>query len=268
MQVDTATFSRRLGAIGEVEDVATLRRATLNVLALFGITGAYFVAPLSADVRVPRAITAFGLSWIWERQYRARLCHLDPTPRIAIERLAPVRWPDDLVDAELSTQEKRYLAIVAQHGLGRGVGIACFGPSGRSGFLGAVLPSDASVPDELGLQRLQTLGQVSFQQYCRMVRRAQEIPPLSNREVEVLHWIGRGKSNSVIAQILGISSSSVDVYIRRIFAKLGVTDRTTASVKAHSLGLLVSADYEQFVRESTAHDGSTAISGDPDEPDS
>jgi hypothetical protein len=44
----------------------------------------------------------------------------------------------------------------------------------------------------------------------------------------------------------------VDVYVRRLFAKLGVSDRTTASIKAYALGLLVSADYEQFVKASRA----------------
>ena len=254
MQVETEAFSRCLGTVGDASDVATLRLATMDALALFGIQGAYFSAPLTADMRVPRAITARGLSWVWERQYRARLCHLDPLPRVAMEKLVPVLWPDDLRDEVLSTQEARYLAIAAQYGLARGVGVACFGPSGRSGFLGAVLPQGAPRPDEVDLQRIQTIGQSSFRHYCRLIRRVQEIPPLSNREIEVLHWIGRGKSNSVIAQLLGISSSSVDIYTRRIFAKLDVTDRTTASVKAHSLGLLVSADYERFVQESTAQD--------------
>jgi LuxR family quorum-sensing system transcriptional regulator CciR len=101
----------------------------------------------------------------------------------------------------------------------------------------------------MNLRRIQTVGQTAFRVYCNIVQNSQDLPALSNRELEVLYWIGRGKSNSVIAEILAISPSSVDVYVRRIFAKLDVTDRTTASIKAITQGLLVSGDYERFVAE-------------------
>ena len=57
-----------------------------------------------------------------------------------------------------------------------------------------------------------------------------ENPELSAREKEVLNWIARAKSNVDIAEILGISASSVDTYTRRIFEKMGVHDRISATV--------------------------------------
>ncbi len=250
MHVALEDFSRGLSAIGKTETVVALREATMAALNLLGITKAFYVAPLSGDVRVGRLVTNMGLSWVWERQYRARLNRIDPLPRIALARLEPFYWPDQIADEKLSKQEGRYLAIAAQYGLGRGIGVPCFGPQGRAGFLGAIIGADAPDPEEADLQRVGSIGQASFRHYCKLIQHAQEMPALSNRELEVLHWIGRGKSNSVIAEILEISPSSVDVYVRRIFAKLDVTDRTTASVKAYSLGLLVSGDYERFVHES------------------
>jgi len=68
-------------------------------------------------------------------------------------------------------------------------------------------------------------------------------PALSRRELEVIRWIGEGKSNAVIAAILDISKSSVDIYVKRIFAKLRVHDRTTASVRALALGLIAPASH-------------------------
>jgi LuxR family transcriptional regulator, quorum-sensing system regulator CciR len=260
MPVDLEKFSGRLVAIGSCDAVAPLRQATMHALALLGISAAYFIAPLTRDPRIGRIITNIGLPWIWERQYRARLHLIDPLPQFAVDRLAPFYWPDDLADVKLDKKQQRFMQIAAQYGLARGVGVACFGPDGRSGFLGAALPDDMPPPDSAMLQGIQAIGQTSFQTYCRIVKRATEVPPLSNRELEVLHWIGRGKSNSVIAEILAISPSSVDVYVRRIFAKLGVTDRTTASVKAFALGLLVSGDYEKFVNETRARQDAE---GDP-----
>lgn len=258
--MDLEEYSRRLAAIGQCDTVVPLRRATEHALALLGIAAAYFIAPLTRDPRIGRVITNFGLPWAWERQYRARLHLIDPLPDIAVQRLSAFCWPDDLAGEKLGKQQSRFMQIAAQHGLARGIGVACFGPDGRSGFLGAALADDAPTPDREMLQQVHAIGQNSFQTYCRIVKRAQEAPQLSNRELEVLHWIGRGKSNSVIAEILGISPSSVDVYVRRIFAKLDVTDRTTASVKAFALGLLVSGDYEKFINETRSRQ---AEEGDP-----
>jgi DNA-binding NarL/FixJ family response regulator len=62
--------------------------------------------------------------------------------------------------------------------------------------------------------------------------------PLSGRELEVLRLVARGKTNQEIAQVLGLSALTVKTYVQRIIAKLGVSDRTQAAVRAAELGLL------------------------------
>lgn len=61
---------------------------------------------------------------------------------------------------------------------------------------------------------------------------------LSEREIEALRLIAAGNTNRQIAQELNISLSSVKTYVQRIIKKLGVSDRTQATVKAIELGLL------------------------------
>lgn len=249
MQVDVDEYSRRVEAVGACTEVAPLRQAVMHALALFGIEKAYFLAPLSRDPRVTRILTNWGMPWEWEKQYRERLYQSDPMPELVMASPEPVFWPRDLPLADLTARQKRYVDLAAQYGMGRGVGVACFGPGGRSGFLGAILPEQGEEPTAADLRRIQSVGQTAFRVYCNIVRYSDDLPTLSNRELEVLYWISRGKSNSVIAEILEISPSSVDVYVRRLFAKLDVTDRTTASVKAMAHGLLVSGEYERFVAE-------------------
>ncbi len=65
-----------------------------------------------------------------------------------------------------------------------------------------------------------------------------ELPALSRREVEVLGWVARGKSNGLIGEILGISSATVDAHLRRIYLKLGVFDRISAAVRGIGTGLI------------------------------
>ena len=89
-----------------------------------------------------------------------------------------------------------------------------------------------------------------------------KVPALSNRELDVMTWMCAGKSNPVIAQLLGISRSSVDVYAMRIFQKLGVSDRTEACLRAFSLGLTVTRDYIELVAEASKREPGSQV--DPD----
>lgn len=50
---------------------------------------------------------------------------------------------------------------------------------------------------------------------------------LTRREAAVLHLLRLGKSNKVIALELGLSESTVKVYVRNIMLKMGVAHRAT-----------------------------------------
>jgi DNA-binding NarL/FixJ family response regulator len=64
---------------------------------------------------------------------------------------------------------------------------------------------------------------------------------LTQREAEVLGWVACGKSNRDIAEILKISSRTIDKYLEQIYAKLGVENRTAAA--AIALATLNNASY-------------------------
>lgn len=51
---------------------------------------------------------------------------------------------------------------------------------------------------------------------------------ISERQAEVLYWVGEGKSNADIATILDISKRTVDKHLEAIYAKLAVENRTAA----------------------------------------
>jgi predicted ATPase/DNA-binding CsgD family transcriptional regulator len=60
---------------------------------------------------------------------------------------------------------------------------------------------------------------------------------LSPREVEVLHLIAAGANNAAIAQQLVISLHTVKTHVAHILAKLDVTSRTEAALRARELGI-------------------------------
>ena len=86
-----------------------------------------------------------------------------------------------------------------------------------------------------------------FSTYCRALSRdrtpiAVSITPtdgaLSEREVEILHWVREGKSNHEIGMVLSISPITVKNHIQRILKKLQASNRTQAVSKAISLRFL------------------------------
>jgi len=62
--------------------------------------------------------------------------------------------------------------------------------------------------------------------------------PLSQRELEVLGLIARGRSNREAAADLFISEATVKTHLLHIYAKLGVKDRAAAVAAAFERGLL------------------------------
>jgi DNA-binding response OmpR family regulator/DNA-binding CsgD family transcriptional regulator len=92
--------------------------------------------------------------------------------------------------------------------------------------------------DELRLQYLAKFGPNEI--LLRLVRGRKVGSPaqfsrelgLTNRESEVLSWLSVGKTNRDIAQILGLSPRTVDKHLEQIYAKLGVENRTAATMIA------------------------------------
>ena len=74
----------------------------------------------------------------------------------------------------------------------------------------------------------------------------EELPPgrLSPREREVLQLLTKGQTNREIARKLTVSVSTVKIHVEHILAKLEVSDRTQAAVRAIEMGLVSTTSME------------------------
>src|SRR5262245_55894848 len=61
---------------------------------------------------------------------------------------------------------------------------------------------------------------------------------LTERELEAVTWVSRGKSSADIAVILGISERTVNFHMDNVMKKMGVCSRIQAAVKCAMLGLI------------------------------
>ncbi len=63
---------------------------------------------------------------------------------------------------------------------------------------------------------------------------------LTERETDVLRAVAQGKTNKEIGELLNITTNTVQVHLRNIFGKLGVSDRTGAvahAIRQHWISL-------------------------------
>ena len=75
-----------------------------------------------------------------------------------------------------------------------------------------------------------------FLQLRRRPRIRSLIPPghanLTPREREIMAWVARGKRNGEIARILWVAPGTIRKHLDNVYAKLGVSNRTEAVVRA------------------------------------
>ena len=111
-----------------------------------------------------------------------------------------------------------------------------------------LLSESASVARRLGAAPLEELAAtVAAQAGMSLDQRAAAVPrprfervelDLTRRELEVLALLARGCSNREISEEFVLSPRTVETHVQRIFMKLDVHNRTSATLRAQELGLV------------------------------
>ncbi len=98
----------------------------------------------------------------------------------------------------------------------------------EEGALGYIM-KESPVEDIISAVRSAMAGEVFMSDDVRRIYETRKSAKgLSPRESEVLLCVSRGQNNRQIGECLGISENSVKMHLKRIFFKLGATDRTEA----------------------------------------
>lgn len=174
-------------------------------------------------------------AYIGQRMYR-----VDPISELARTASSPFFWTEVDRLTRISPEQSGYLAQMAEAGVGEGLAMHVYGPSMRNAYVGLGFGHERPELSAAQITEFQCVDQMGHLRYCEITRDDQVRGfDLSPREREILDWIARGKSNAVIASILGVSPHTVDTLVRRLFDKLAVTDRTSAALKGVGSGLIL-----------------------------
>jgi DNA-binding NarL/FixJ family response regulator len=112
-------------------------------------------------------------------------------------------------------------------------GVARAVNAGARGYL----VKDAS-REELTTMITQALADAAARTVPRAKVEEGGLPALTERELQVLRGMGRGRSNSEIGKELYLSEDTVKTHARRLFRKLGAADRAQAVAKGFRWGLV------------------------------
>lgn len=162
----------------------------------------------------------------------------DPLPRLTFKH-GPIMTRNRARQfARRERPVQNFLELLEKHGIDRWACFALYGPRNRDGYASMRFSEEPDGFDDGRLESVHTLLTAAHLQICAIMAGGSASVTLSDREHEVLEWMGQGKSSSDIATILAISPETVRTYTRRIYDKLQTNDRVTATVRALKLGLV------------------------------
>jgi DNA-binding CsgD family transcriptional regulator len=164
---------------------------------------------------------------------------IDPIIATAAHVTRPFRWFQVGMLRRLGPRQLAYLDQVRAHGFTDGIAVPVFSANGTTGYFGIGTSRGRIKVDTAGLMRLSMACHAVHERSMDLdAFEDDELPVLTPREVEVMELVATGATNHEIGASLKISERTVDTLLRRVFEKLGVTDRVSASLKAVGHGLV------------------------------
>lgn len=169
-----------------------------------------------------------------------RLAERDPILKTTLRAPRAYHW-GEIYQSLSSEQDRSFIAAAQGFGLHDGMTMAAADQADT-----VVTFCTFASDQDLDAQRAVPLVQYLGSYLLRALRRiAPPISPpghrstqnLSPRELTVLIWMTRGKTNWEIGQLLGVRERTVRFHVERIFAKLDVMSRSQAVAVALEEGL-------------------------------
>lgn len=234
-----------ISALLTARSLQDLRTAAVSVFSQMGMPRIMCISPIGHDRSVGRTVVNAGFPLEWETAYLDTRYMDDPLPDIAVRIGSAFHWDQLPSDVVLNQNEAGYLSDLAGWQMERGICVATYGPAARVGFVAASSETGEDSLHSVDMQTFQVAAQTAYLRHCQLTTLELNYEMnLSSRELDVLHWMAQGRSNAAIGETLNLSPDTVGTYVKRIFTKLEVFDRTSAVMKGVMRGLVIASDPE------------------------
>lgn len=233
------SFLARVATIGDVPGLLYFFQTTMADYG-FGVSSYHILSDklFKREAEDSLVYHTFDEEWV-DHYLSENLFENDPIIGYARRAQRPFHWFDIGKYVNLTPEHEKFLDDLRAQGFRDGLAVPVFGAQGSIAYFGLGCEEggiDIKEEDEL---EIQIICQQTHIRYLEIENAAPAGAELSPRERDVLYWIAQGKSNSVIADILDISTHTVDTLVRRCYAKLGVSNRVSAAIKGVGSGLIL-----------------------------
>jgi LuxR family quorum-sensing system transcriptional regulator CciR len=180
----------------------------------------------------------------WEESYdRRRLGICDPVHRASHRVTHGFRWQEARNYVPMGERDEEMLDEARRHGIADGYTVPANIPGEAAGSVTFATSMGRPFPMPM-LLYAQALGGMAYHQ-ARVIAGAIIMPDkreITDRQVEVIKWVGRDKTDGEIAQILDVSRSTVTKHIRDSCARFNTYKRTSLALRAIWSGYLCFTD--------------------------
>ena len=235
-------FEAALTAVEEAESIDALQVAITGLLRPYGLKHAVYHALRIPEAEIEQEVIAFTYPSNWVAHYLQRRYFLiDPVVRLGEVSLLPLDWSD--IDKSSPTV-RRLFTEAEEAGIGRqGLTLPIRGAAGDRAIF--TLTSDLSAEDWRAVRRTYSRDMQVIAHYVHArvlaIRSTQPRATrsvLSSREREALQWAAAGKTIDESATILGLSASTVRIFLDSGRHKLECLTKPQAVAKALRLGII------------------------------
>ncbi len=180
-------------------------------------------------------LSNYPLEWLALVREQERLA--DPVLRAAERASSGFKWERLDSILSLTDEERSHLRRAAHFDIVQGFTVPNHVPGEAFGSCHFIVRGDRPFPDE-NISAAQALGNFAFEAARRIVQANEqqedyvEPAPLSERQRECLLFVAKGKSDSVIAQLLDIKPRTVNEHIEAAKRRYAVATRSQLLVRA------------------------------------
>jgi DNA-binding CsgD family transcriptional regulator len=207
--------------------------------------------PRPVPERLERLVPGCGIGWFeqlladgslvesgfsrpawWDRERWARYALLDPIAAVRDYRPFRPRKYSDLVDVSASGRDPFVVEWLRPSQIGDRLVVWLPAPPGRrrsitfDRFSGELTERDRTVVAVVSPHLSMLWESVDLR---RTLMPDAHDGGLTPRQLEILRWVARGRTNGEIARLLTISPGTVRKHLDNVFATLGVNSRTAAA---------------------------------------
>jgi LuxR family quorum-sensing system transcriptional regulator SolR len=207
-----------------------------------------YVLRLPLRLSEPKTVMLSTYPLEWQQRYISEGYQaVDPIVLYGSKSLIPLVWTEDMFcNAEELGEDTpaRGFATDGPSRLCHGWTQSCIDMRGIRGMLTLIRSAEPLSDDELREHgyRMVWLAQIVHQCMCNLISKhmlPETTIHLTAREKEVLRWTAEGKTSGEIAKIISLAERTVNFHIARSMAKLNCVNKTSVTVKAALLGLLI-----------------------------